>query len=159
MSFGDPGAPQGTPKGAQSKKLRKCWFVDRLLASPWGPFGDNFRYFLCFFDICSVYFFEALFLRLLESLGTHSNRENDGFVCTKPLFSHFHLEPPNHRNLFLMGTFWNAFGWFSRVVGHHLGDEEIVPEIGRPKVTREIKKFPEVPGSFEIDPVFPIRFT
>ena len=42
------------------------------------------------------------------------------------------------------------------VVGYHLGDEEIVPEIGWPKVTQEIR---ELPGGLEMTPVLPIRFT
>ena len=42
-----------------------------------------------------------------------------------------------------MDTFWDAFGRFLVVVGYHLGDEEIVPEIGWPKVTQEIRKLPK----------------
>ena len=43
--FGDPGAPQGIPRGAKSKKLRKCWFVDRLWPPLEVPLGSNLRYF------------------------------------------------------------------------------------------------------------------
>ena len=53
-----------------------------------------------------------------------------------------------------MGTFWDAFGWFLEVVGQIWGDEEIVPEIEWPKVTREIRKLPEVPGN---DPCVPLK--
>jgi len=54
-----------------------------------------------------------------------------------------------------MGTFWDAFGWFLEVVGYHLGDEEILPEIGWPKGAREIRELPEVPGRIGNDPGFP----
>ena len=55
-----------------------------------------------------------------------------------------------------MGTFWDAFRWFLGVVGYHLGDEEIVTEIGWPKGAREIRKLPR---GLEMTPVLPIRFT
>ena len=47
-----------------------------------------------------------------------------------------------------MGTFWDAFGWFFGIVGHHLGNEEIVPEIEWPKVTQEIRELPEMNSVF-----------
>ena len=36
--------------------------------------------------------------------GTTSNHENDGLVCPKPSFSHFHVELQNNRKLCPMGT-------------------------------------------------------
>ena len=53
-----------------------------------------------------------------------------------------------------MNTFWDAFGWLLGSVGHHLGNEEIVPEIGWPRVTRVIR---ELPGAPEIDPCVPLK--
>ena len=85
------------------------------------PLGSNFRYFLYFFGIFSVYVFESIFLRLLGSLGTSSNHENDGFVYTKPSFSHFHLELQNDRKWCPKGTLLDAFGWVLGGLGGHLG--------------------------------------
>ena len=50
-----------------------------------------------------------------------------------------------------MNTFWDAVERFLVVVGYHLGDEEIVPEIGWPKGTRLIRG---VPGN---DPCVPLK--
>jgi hypothetical protein len=149
------GLPRAPLRGPSRKSNENVGSFTALWALLGGPFDDNFRYFACLFVTFSVCFFEACFLRLLESRGTHSNCENDGFVYTKPLFSHFHLELQNHRKLCLMDTFWDAFERFLVVVGHHSGDEEIVLEIGWPKGAQLIPGDPRGSERIGNDPCFP----
>ena len=102
--------PRGPLKGPSRKSHEKVDFwspFGRPKGSLWGSIFGNFR---DFFNVFSRYFFEVLFGRLLGSLGTPSNHENDGFVYTKPSFLHFHLYPQSDRKLPPMGTLLAPFG-------------------------------------------------
>ena len=79
-SFGDPGIPRGLPKGPSRKSDEKVGSLDALWPPKGVPLGTHFRDFFRFSVFFQVLFFEALFWRLLGSLGNPSNHENDGFV-------------------------------------------------------------------------------
>ena len=131
------GPPRGPLKGPSRKNHEKIDFgllFGRPKGSLWGSIFGNFRVFSVSF---SSVFFEALFERLLGYLGTPSNHENDGFVYTKPSFSHFHLELRNNRKwcpmgipLAPLGVPWASFWLFRRVLGQLgiLMDSVILPE-------------------------------
>ena len=91
------GLPRAPLKGPSRKSDENVGSLTAFWPPLGVPLGSNFRYFWYFFGIFSVYVFESIFLRLLGSLGTSSNHENDGFVYTKPSFSHFHLELQSDR--------------------------------------------------------------
>ena len=90
-------------------------------------------------------------------LGTPSNHENDGFVYTKPSFSHFHLELQNNRKWCPtgtpadpFGTPWASFWVFGRVLGtgwnfDGFWDPPWVPPWGRGPGWWKVKVF--FPGS------------
>ena len=103
--------PRGPLRGPSRKSHEKVDFwspFGRPKGSLWGSIFGNFRVFSVSF---SSVFFEALFERLLGYLGTPSNHENDGFVYTKPSFSHFHLYPQSDRKLAPKGTLLAPFGF------------------------------------------------
>ena len=110
--------PRGPLRGPSRKSHEKVDFwspFGRPKGSLWGSIFGNFRVFSVSF---SSRFFEALFGRLLGSLGTPSNDENDGFVIAKPSFSLFHLYLQNDRKLSPMGNSLKPFWVVLARLGH-----------------------------------------
>ena len=125
VSFWCPWLSFGNPQGSQVEKVTKKSvrgsFVVPPLAPRFEPKSTKSRE-----QVVPKSTLEHTARKVLHKrcFGTPSNHEDKGFVDTKPLFSHFHLELQNNRKWCPKGTLWDAFAWFWEVLGTILGHEK-----------------------------------